>query len=124
MTWTVTTTEDDLSVSLVGEEALEKDLSDVGKDDDLSLSGMAMVDGREVEMLSLFWNFNVVVSLSLSLSDAGDEVDNGSLSVDWRLPWVLATVFEIAVRFREILSLSSRHREVSLMMKRIASSLR
>lgn len=85
LTWTVTTREDSLSLPVVGdEEMLKPGLLDVARDDVLSLSGMVVVDDREVEKLSLSRKVDVVVSLSLS--DARDEIDDGSLSVDWRLP--------------------------------------
>ena len=85
LTWTVTIMEDSLSLPVVGDEkVLGPGLVDVGRDDVLSLSGMVVVDDREVEMLSLSRKVNVVVSLSLS--DAKGEVDDGSLSLDWMLP--------------------------------------
>lgn len=75
-----------------------------------SLSCKEVVDNREVVvLLSLSWIFEEVVTLSLSLSLSGMEleVDEDILSVNWRVPCVLITTLEMDETLTEILSLSS-----------------
>ena len=119
LTWTVTKTEEGLSLSetrdpdAVLSVGLSSLLCDV-KVKVRSLSGKVVADDREVVVfLSLSGAFDEVVSLSLSLSLSGVEVEEyeGSLSVSGRLPCALVTAFEMDAMLAEILSLSSEIRK-------------
>lgn len=116
LTWTVTTTEDGLSLLALVDEEPEtvllvgvSSLLDDAEEADLSLSVNVVGEAREVVKLSFSRKSEEVVglSLSLSLSDVEAGVDEDSLSVNGRVAWLLAWSLDIVVALAESLSLSS-----------------